>query len=148
MPDYCISTLICAKRDQAIFEAMGYCLESAEPFLLDGEEIPDAIVMMHDHAPGGHYHELTKLKSAPFVASNTACRGVFGDHLLASDGSEWAYAEALCESWYPAVRVNHDGAIAPSDLTDVCAFWNVYNSALKQMKQRAEAAFGGQDPHP
>lgn len=145
MPDYCISTLICAKRDQAIFEAMGYRLDSAELFLLDSEDIPDAVVMMDDHAPGGHYDELTKLKNAPFVASNTACRGVFGDHLLASDGREWAYAEALCESICPAVRVNPEGGTSSADLADAHSYWRVYTRAVELFKQPANSTAAGKD---
>lgn len=148
MPDYCISTLICVKQDQAIFEAIGYRLDSAELFLLDGEGIPDAIVMMDDHAAGGHYDELTKLKNAPFVASNTACRGVFGDHLLASDGRGRAYAEALCESICPAVRVNPDGGISSADLADARSYWQVYNRAVETFKRPASSTAAGKGNQP
>jgi hypothetical protein len=112
MADRCTSTLISASRDRQVFERLGYQPHSVEPLDIDGDRIPGVIVMIDEQAAGGHYVELTALKDVPFIVANTACRGVFEDHLLASDGREWAYAEALAESRYPAVRVGRDGTVA------------------------------------
>ena len=78
----------------------------------------------------------------PFLVSNTGCRSVFGDHLLASDGENWSYVESLHESNYPAVRVNRDGGVSNEDLESGQKYWHVYASALEAFKQRAAPAGG------
>lgn len=148
MADYCISTLICAKQDRAVFQAMGYGLDSAEAFVVGGEPLSDGLVMIDDHAAGGHYDELTKLEGVPFVASNTACAGAFGDHLLASDGKEWAYVEALCDSQFPAVRVNREGGTSAADLADARSYWRVYDRTIRVLRQRAVSTAAGKEDQP
>jgi len=128
MPSRCRSTLICGEADRAVFEPLGYRWESAEPLSVDGEKIAGAILMVDEEAPGGHYDELTPLKDVPFVVSNGACPGDIEDHLLASDGREWVYVEALSESWYPAVRVSLGGKVWPSDLAEARSYWRLYDS--------------------
>jgi hypothetical protein len=134
--DRCTSTLICAQRDQLVFEELGYRLDSAESLTIDGEEISGAIIMIDEQAASGHYDELTALKGVPFMVSNTARRGAFDDHLLVSDGQDWAYAEVLCDSHYPAVRVSRGGSIAPGDLADARTYWRVYARPLKTIEER------------
>lgn len=136
MPSRCRSTLICAEAERAIFETLGYHDDSTEPLSIDGEKIPGAILMVDEEAPGGHYDELTRLKEVPFVVANAACPGDIEDHLLASDGRDWVYVEALCESWYPAVRVSRGGEVWPSDLAQARSYWRVYDHAVEQLKER------------
>jgi len=136
MSDRCSSTLICAKSDAATFESMGYRPDTAQAVAFNGGNIPDVVVMVEPEATGGHYDELTRLKGVPFLVSNTACPGAFGDHLLASDGREWSYAEALWESNYPAVRVTPDGLISSEDLNTAAGYWRVYHAALEAFKAR------------
>jgi hypothetical protein len=78
----------------------------------------------------------------PFLVSNTGCRGVFGDHLLASDGENWSYVESLPESNYPAVRVNRDGGISNEDMKNAHMYWQVYAKTLEAFKQRAATSGG------
>ena len=137
MADRCFSTLICAKTDQNTFQEMGYKADESQALTVDGEEIPDVQVMIDEEAAGGHYDELTALKGVPFLVSNTGCRGVFGDHLLASDGENWSYVESLHESNYPAVRVNRDGGISDEDMENAHRYWQVYTATLEAFKQRA-----------
>jgi len=135
--DRCFSTLICAKTDQNTFQEMGYKADESQALTVDGEEIPGVQVMIDEEAAGGHYDELTALKGVPFLVSNTGCRGVFGDHLLASDGENWSYVESLHESNYPAVRVNRDGGISNEDMENALKYWQIYTATLEAFKQRA-----------
>ena len=137
MADRCFSTLICAKTDQNIFQEMGYKNDESQALTVDGGEIPDVQVMIDEEADGGHYDELTALRGVPFLVSNTGCSGVFGDHLLASDGENWSYVESLQESNYPAVRVNRHGGISDEDLENAGTYWQVYTAALEGFKPRA-----------
>jgi hypothetical protein len=123
MTDRCTSTAICSKADQKTFETLGYQLDPSQALNIDGEEISNAIVMIDEQAAGGHYDALTDLKGIPFIVFNAACPGVFGDHLLVSEGGEWDYAEALFESNYPGVRVNRDGGILADDLATARSYW-------------------------
>lgn len=95
MSDRCSSTLVCSAEDREVFENLGYHLEETKALDLDGAEVPGAVLMTDDEASEGHYDELTGMQRIPFVASNTACPGVWGDHLLTSSGEEWAYSESL-----------------------------------------------------
>ena len=137
MADRCFSTLICAKADQNIFQEMGYKVDESLALTVDGHEIPDVQVMIDEEADGGHCDELTALRGVPFLVSNTGCSGVFGDHLLASDGENWSYVESLHESNYPAVRVNRHGGISDEDLENAGTYWQVYTAALEGFKRRA-----------
>ena len=105
MGDRCYSTLVCARPDKDIFEKLGYSLTDLRPFAADGKEIPGAVVMVDEEANNGNYDELTALTGIPFWVCNGCCRGVYGDHLIVSDGKEWRYSEALHEINCPAVRV-------------------------------------------
>jgi len=78
--DRCFSTLICAKSDQEIFQKIGYKPDTSQALTVDGDEIPDVQVMIDEEAAGGHYDELTTLSEVPFLVSNGACLGAFGDH--------------------------------------------------------------------
>jgi hypothetical protein len=144
MADRCFSTLICFKTDQNTIQEMGYKTDDSQALTVDGEEIPDVQVMIDEEAAGGHYDELTALTKVPFLVSNTGCRGVFGDHLLASDGENWSYVESLPESNYPAVRVNRDGGISNEDMKNAHMYWQVYARTLEAFKQRA--AMSGGEP--
>ncbi len=137
MADRCTSTALCVRRDQKIFEKLGYRLDAAQALNTDGDGIPGAVVMIDEQAAGGHYDELTALKDIPFVVSNAACPGAYGDHLIGSTGSEWIYAEALSESNYPAVRVKPDGGIVGEALATAGQYWQVYAKALKAFEERA-----------
>lgn len=140
MADRCRSTVLCSAADHHVFEKLGYRLDVAQALNSDGDEIPGAIGMVDDQAAEGHYAELTALKDVPFVVSNTARPGVFGDHLIASDGCEWAYAEALSESNYPAVRVNRDGSIFKDEVATARSYWRVYQNAIEFIRARARAS--------
>ena len=142
MADRCFSTLIRAKADHNIFEKMGYKGDESQALTVDGDEMPDVQAMIDEEAAGGHYDELTALKGVPFLVSNTGCRGVFGDHLLASDGENLSYVESLHESNYPAVRVNRDGGVSNEDLESGQKYWHVYAAVLEAFKQRAAPAGG------
>ena len=142
MADRCFSTLICAKTDQITFQEIGYKADESQALTVDGEEMQDVHVMNDEEAAGGHYDELTALKGVPFLVSNTGCRGVFGDYLLASDGENWSYVETLHESNYPAVRVNRDGGISPRDMETAYGYWRVYTATLEAFNQRAIAPGG------
>ena len=137
MADRCFSTLICAKTDQNIFQEMGYKVDELQALTVDGDEMPDVQVMIDEEAGGGHYSELTALKGVPFLVSNTGCSGVFGDHLLVSDGENWSYVESLHESNYPAVRVNRHGGISDEDLENAGTYWQVYTAAVEGFRRRA-----------
>jgi hypothetical protein len=74
---------------------------------------PNALVVtmrcsVDEEAAGGNYDELTVLKGVPFLVSNTGCSGVYGDHLVVSDGENFSYTEALHEGlktvWHTALR--------------------------------------------
>ena len=136
MSDRCYSTLVCSKRDQDMFEKIGYRLEDSTAMDVMGDEISFAIVMVDDGAPGGHYDELASLEGAPYVVCNGSCPGVFGDHLLASDGKEWSYSEALHESNYPAVRVDPDGTVKWSEVNEATKYWSAYRGAVAALKAR------------
>ena len=123
MSEHCYSTLICAERDKCIFEKMGYTAECSQALTIDGNEIPSSIVMVDREAANGHYEELTALIGTPFLACNGARHGVYGDHLLASDGKDWCSVEALHESSYPAVRVDPSGVIAWSEVEEGRKYW-------------------------
>jgi hypothetical protein len=136
MADRCASTALVSRSDMEFFETLSYHLETAQALSAEGEEIAGAVVMIDEQAAGGHYDALTDLKGIPFVVLNAACPGVFGNHLLVSDGGEWDYAEALFESNYPAVRVNRDGGILADDLATARSYWRVYAQALKAIEER------------
>jgi len=137
MGDRCYSTVICSVKDQATFEALGYRCEAAEAVTFEGENIPNVLVMVAPEASQGNYDELTGLKGVPFLVSNAASPGAFGDHLMASDGKEWSYAEALWESNYPAVRVKPEGEILSEDLKSATDYWRIYYAALEAFKEHA-----------
>jgi hypothetical protein len=142
MADRCFSTLICAKTDQEMFQQMGYKTDGSQALTVDGDEIPDVQVMTDEEAAGGHYDELTALKGVPFLVSNTGCRGVFGDHLLASDGENWSYVESLHESNYPALRVNPNGGISDEDMENALKYWQGYTATLEAFKRRTTSPGG------
>ncbi|HEX5481857.1 MAG TPA: hypothetical protein VFZ08_04450 [Terriglobia bacterium] len=148
MVDRCTSTAICSKADQNTFETLGYRLDPSQVLNIDGEEISNAIVMIDEQTAGGHYDELTALKNLPFIVSNSACPGVFGDHLLTSDGTEWAYTEALAESNYPAVRVNPGGEVLSTDLAAARSYWGVHARALKAFEERARGSLNARGDKP
>ena len=135
MSDHCHSTLICAERDTSIFEKIGYRLEESQTLSVDGNEISGAVVMVDEEAASGHYDELTALTGIPFLACNGSCPGVYGDHLIVSDGKKWHYSEALNESNYPAVRVEFGGVIQKSELDDARKYWTVYSAAVGAIKK-------------
>ena len=139
MGDRCYSTLVCSERDRDLFEKMGYALEESKALTADEKEIPGAVVMVDGDANNGHYDELTALTGIPFLVCNGSCPGVFGDHLIASDGKEWHYSEALQESNYPAVRVEFNGVVQDSEVEDARKYWTLYSSAVAAIK-RARAA--------
>jgi hypothetical protein len=144
--DRCSSTILCASADQEAFEALGYRLGDAKARGFDGEEVPGAVIMIDHDAPGGHYDELIAMKGTAFVAHNTACPGVWGDHRIASDGRAVAYAEALHESNYPAIRVNPEEGILEDDLNAARSYWQVYANAMKTITEQAEqTAHEGRD---
>lgn len=130
MGDRCHSALICAERDKSVFEKLGYKLEESQALSVDGNEISSAVVMVDEEADSGHYDELTALTGIPFLVCNGSCPGVYGDHLIVSDGKEWRYSEALHESNYPAVRVEFSGVIRSSEVDDARKYWMVYSTAL------------------
>ena len=133
MGDRCYSTLVCAERDRDVFEKMGYRLEESQALSPDGNEIPGAVVMVDEEAANGNYDELTALTGIPFLVCNGSCPGVYGDHLIVSDGKEWHYSEALHESNYPAVRVEFGGLIRGSEVEDARKYWMVYSTAVAAM---------------
>jgi len=135
MSDRCYSTLISALRDATVFEKLGYVAQEAPALTIDGAEIPGAVVMIAEEAEGGKYDELTSLAGVPFVVSNGCCPGLFGDHLIVSDGAQWHYAESLHESSYPAVRVNPDGTVQQSEVDDARKYWAVYKGAIAMIKR-------------
>jgi len=137
MSDRCYSTLICAKSDASVFEKMGYTIEDAQALSVDGDDIPGAVVMISEEAANGKYDDLTALVGSPFVVCNGCCPGSFGDHLIASNGTQWRYCEALHESNYPAVRVDPNGAVQQSELDDARKYWAVYEDALAIIKRTA-----------
>ncbi|MGH9374930.1 MAG: hypothetical protein ACRD1J_02045 [Terriglobia bacterium] len=139
---------MCARVDQKIFETLGYRLDGVQAVDLEGEEIPGAVVMIDDEAASGHYDELTALKDIPFVVSNAACPGAFGDHLIASEGDGWVYAEALSDSNYPAVRVNRDGGIFAEDLATAANYWRAYEGALKAFVERGQNSINASESKP
>ena len=144
MGDRCHSALICAERDESIFEKLGYKLEESQALSVDGKEIPGAVVMMDEEADSGHYDELTALTGIPFLVCNGSCPGVFGDHLIVSDGKKWHYSEALNESNYPAVRVEAGGVIQESELEDARKYWTLYSAAVDAIKKSETRS---PDPH-
>ncbi|MGH9685518.1 MAG: hypothetical protein ACRD5K_00305 [Candidatus Acidiferrales bacterium] len=101
---------------------------------VDGNELLAAIVMVDDEASGGHYDELTALKSVPFLVCNGSCPGAYGDHLIVSDGQEWHYSEALHESNFPAVRVEPGGIVQPAEVDDARQYWTVYSKATSAIR--------------
>ena len=82
MSDRCYSTLVCAERDQSVFEKMGYALQDLQALSVDGNEIPGAVVVADEQADNGHYDELTALTGIPFLVCNGSCPGTYGDHLM------------------------------------------------------------------
>lgn len=138
----CYSTLVCAERDRDVFEKMGYRLEESQALSADGNEIPGAVVMVDEEAANGNYDELTALTGIPLVVCNGSCPGVYGDHLIVSDGKEWHYSEALHESNYPAVRVEFGGVIRGSEVEDARKYWMVYSTAVAAIKRTAPKRTG------
>jgi hypothetical protein len=130
MSDRCCSTLVCAERDRHVFEKIGYKLQESQAQSVDGDEIQGAVVMTAGEADNGNYDELTSLTSVPFIVCNGSRPGVFGDHLIVSDGKEWHYSEALYESNFPAVRVGSGGIVRHSEVDDARKYWRVYESAV------------------
>ena len=137
MSDRCYSTLVCAERDRSIFEKMGYKLTESQAQTADGDEISGAVVMEDEEANNGHYDELTALTDIPFLLCNGSCPGVYGDHLIVSNGKEWHYSEALHESNYPAVRVEFGGVIRGAEVDDARKYWTVYSTAVAAIKRTA-----------
>lgn len=135
MGERCYSTLVCARRDNDIFEKLGYRLEESSALSAYGKEIPGAVVMMDEEADNGHYNELTALTGIPFFVCNGCCPGAYGDHLIVSDGTDWCYSEALHESNYPAVRVESHGVVRYSEAQDARKYWNVYSRAIAAMRR-------------
>ena len=135
MSDKCYSTLVCAHRDNDIFEKLGYRLEESRALSADGNEVPGAVVMVDEEASNGHYDELTALSGIPFFVCNGSCPGAYGDHLIVSDGKHWRYSEALHESNYPAVRVESNGVVRGSEVDEAREYWKVYDSALAAIKR-------------
>ena len=76
MGDRCCSTLICAERDNDVFEKMGYRLEESQALPADGNEIPGAVVMV-DEESDNETNELTALTGIPFLVCNGSCPGVY-----------------------------------------------------------------------
>lgn len=142
MSDRCYSTLICAERDKDNFEKMGYRVEESKALSADGKEMPGAVVMVDEEAESGHYDELTSPTGVPFLVSNGACPGAFGDHLIVSDGEKWHYSEALHESNYPALRVEPCGVIRDSEVDDAREYWTLYSAALAAIKEIARHGAG------
>ena len=137
MGDRCYSTLVCAERDQDVFEKMGYRPEESQALSADGNEIPGAVVMVDEQANNGNYDELTALTGIPFLVANSSCPSAYDDHLIVSDGKEWHYSEALHESNYPAVRVEFGGVIRDSEVDDARKYWTVYLTAMAAIKRAA-----------
>ena len=137
MGDRCYSTLVCAEQDKDIFEKMGYRTDESRPVSVDGKEISGAVVMVDEEVNNGNYDELIALIGIPFLVCNGSCPGVFGDHLIVSDGKNWHYAEALHESGYPAVRVEFGGVIRDSEVDDARKYWTVYSSAVVAIRRTA-----------
>ena len=135
MGDRCYSTVVCAQRDQDVFEKMGYTLEDSKPLAVDGTEILGGVVMVDEQANYGNHDELTALKCIPFWACSDPCPGAFGAELIVSDGNECRCSEALYESNYPAVRVDSDGTIRPFEIDDARAYWTVYAAAVAAIKR-------------
>ncbi len=142
MGDRCYSTLVCSEQDRDLFEKMGYALEESKALTANGKEILGAVVMVDEEANDGHYEELTALTSIPFLVCNGSCSGVFGDHLIVSDGKEWHYSDALHESSYPAVRVEPGGVIRDSEVDDARKYWTVYSAAVAAIKRTAQQRTG------
>ncbi len=134
MGDRCYSMLVCANRDKDIFEKLGYTVTDRRPLSADGKEISGAVVMADEEANNGNYDELTASTGIPFLVCNGCCRGVYGDHLIVSDGKDSCYSEALHESNYPAVRVEADG-ILDSEAQGAREYWNVYSRAYRRDSQ-------------
>jgi hypothetical protein len=128
---------VCAERDKDVFEKMGYRLEESKALSADGKEILGAVVMVNEQADYGHYDELTALKGIPFLVCGGSCPGAYSDHLIASDGNEWHYSEALHESNYPAVRVEFGGLIRASEVDDARKYWMVYSTTVAAIKRAA-----------
>ena len=137
MGDRCYSTLICAERDTDAFEKIGYRREESQALSADGNEIPGAVVMVDEEANNGNHDELTALTGIPFLVCDGSSPGVFGDHLIVSDGKEWHYSEALHESNYPAARVEFGGVIQGSEVDDAKKYWTVYSAAVAAIKSAA-----------
>jgi hypothetical protein len=112
--------------------------ESAKARGFDKEEVPGAVIMIDHDALEGHYDEPMAMKGTAFVAHNTACPGVWGDHHIASDGFGVAYAKALYESDYPAAQVTPEEGILEEDLGAARSYWQVYGNAIKSIKEQAE----------
>lgn len=135
MSDRCSSTVRCCVIDLEFFQRLGYRLEKAEAPGFEGNEIAGAVVTTDAGAAGGHYDDLTAMKGIPFIARNTACPGVWGDHMIASDGHGWVYVETLAESNYPAARLNPAGEFLPADPATARSYWQVYDQALKVFEE-------------
>ena len=133
MGDRCCSTLVCAAQNKTTFEKMGYSKQEGPALTVDGNDIPNAVVMFAEEAGNGNYDALTALKGIPFIVCNGSCRGAFGDHLIVSDGKEWHYSEALHESNYPSVRVEPDG-VRYSEVDDARKYWRVHASTVVAIK--------------
>src|SRR5260370_34687725 len=136
MSDRCYSTLVCAERDQSVFEKMGYALQDLQALSVDGNEIPGAVVVADEQADNGHYDELTALTGIPFLVCNGSCPGTYGDHLIVSDGNELQYSEALHESNYPAVRVHPSGTVQALEIEDARNYWRGYSAAGAAISRR------------
>jgi len=134
MGDRCYSTLVCAERDEDVFEKMGYTLTESQALSADGNEILHAIVMVAEEANNGNYGELTALTDIPFIVCNGSCPGAFGDHLIVSDGKKWHYSEALHESNCPAVRVEAGGIVQPAEVDDAREYWTLYSDAVAAIR--------------
>lgn len=134
MSERCSSTVVCASRDKDVFEKMGYSVQEWPALTVDGNDIPNAVVMFAEEAVNGNYDALTALKGVPFIVLNGSRPGVFGDHLIVSDGKEWHYSEALHESNYPAVRVEPSGIVQPAEVDDARKYWAVYSNTIAAIR--------------
>jgi hypothetical protein len=132
--DRCYSTLVCAERDKAIFEQMGYRVEESKASTVDGNGISGAVVMVDEEANNGRYDDLAALTDVPFLVCNGSCPGAFGYHLVVSNGKERHYCEASHESNYPAVRVELGGVISDSEVEDARQYRTVHSPLLRVSK--------------
>lgn len=143
MGDRCYSNVVCAKKDQSCFEALGYTLESEEAdALVDGNlhVLHGAVMMVDEQANYGHCDELKELaekEGIPFLVENGP-GDAYGDYVAASDGKRFAEHECLHNSAYPAARVRPDGTLDVGDLKSALHYWEVYYAAALMIRRRGK----------